>query len=487
MATEAQILALGTQSGDIFAKASDTEKFYHIPAGGDGGDAVEVASTEQIAAATNVTATIITEAGVRVPYTASADTDAARGVALTNALLAMTSGQTLVCSPGDYYMATLNILLIDSCTYLWNGANLYIDASSTGRVGGEAALAVGLFTTGFAVAPTNVSNVRMIGPLTLDGGSVSGKRGIWTINGTGWLIEGITFRDWVAGGFLAQSSTGRGNRMSNCYFVSNPIGAIWTSAEYWVVSNCHSSTDTLGFDIDAGNLYFSNCTVSFATSVGVKINGNSINEGHGSWVGGSVNHCQGAAIGVQVASNLTLYGFTFSDTCFYSSSFDISGIGIEVNGGQIRDTTFVSSGTQTGVSHFRDVMFYNNTGAEATSLAALTAAKRANIKFINARDSLDALMPFNDAVPAAYVSKTANYTLTGADRTVEVPSGSPTLTLPDATYCAGRPYIIANTGAGTVTMATTSSQTIGGSAPSTVAAGASLKVESNGANWIIIP
>lgn len=52
MATEAQILALGVQSGDIFAKASDAGNFYHIPAGGDGGDAVQIMDEAALAAET---------------------------------------------------------------------------------------------------------------------------------------------------------------------------------------------------------------------------------------------------------------------------------------------------------------------------------------------------------------------------------------------------------------------------------------------------
>ena len=51
MATKAQILALGVQSGDIFAKASDTGNFYHIPAGGDGGDAVRIMDENDVGGA----------------------------------------------------------------------------------------------------------------------------------------------------------------------------------------------------------------------------------------------------------------------------------------------------------------------------------------------------------------------------------------------------------------------------------------------------
>lgn len=84
----------------------------------------------------------------------------------------------------------------------------------------------------------------------------------------------------------------------------------------------------------------------------------------------------------------------------------------------------------------------------------------------------------------AYVAKTGNYTLTISDQTVDNTTGSNTMTLPTAVGIAGRIYTIKNTGAGTVTLATTSSQTIDGAAPGTVAAGSVINLESNGANWI---
>ena len=86
-----------------------------------------------------------------------------------------------------------------------------------------------------------------------------------------------------------------------------------------------------------------------------------------------------------------------------------------------------------------------------------------------------------------YVAKTANYTIGLADCTINVTANSPTITLPTAVNALGQIYVIANTGVGAVTMATTSSQTIDGSAPGPVAASARLKVQSTGANWITIP
>ncbi len=104
-------------------------------------------------------------------------------------------------------------------------------------------------------------------------------------------------------------------------------------------------------------------------------------------------------------------------------------------------------------------------------------------------------------VAVGYRATTTDTTFLGSDYTINVTSGSPTITLPAATAVSastgsannaaagveGKIFIIRNTGAGTVTVATTSSQTIDGGAPGTVAAGGSLKVQSTGTNWITIP
>jgi lysophospholipase L1-like esterase len=89
-----------------------------------------------------------------------------------------------------------------------------------------------------------------------------------------------------------------------------------------------------------------------------------------------------------------------------------------------------------------------------------------------------------------YVAKTALYTLTIADHTVEVTSGTHTQTLPTAVGIAGRVYVITNSGSGTVTVGTTSSQTfVNVTATPTTLSLAQFKyvqVQSNGANWLVI-
>ena len=65
-------------------------------------------------------------------------------------------------------------------------------------------------------------------------------------------------------------------------------------------------------------------------------------------------------------------------------------------------------------------------------------------------------------------------------------SGTNTQTLPTAASIAGRIYYIFNSGSGTVTVATTSSQTINGSSTVTITQYQGVGVMSNGTNWIKI-
>jgi hypothetical protein len=98
------------------------------------------------------------------------------------------------------------------------------------------------------------------------------------------------------------------------------------------------------------------------------------------------------------------------------------------------------------------------------------------------------------SVSAPHVTKSANYTLDATDYTVGFDCASNrTATLPDATTCQGRIYVIYqyNTGSGarSVTLDGNGSQTINGVTTyslSPFCEYSSVMIQSNGANWIII-
>jgi hypothetical protein len=89
-----------------------------------------------------------------------------------------------------------------------------------------------------------------------------------------------------------------------------------------------------------------------------------------------------------------------------------------------------------------------------------------------------------------YVAKTATYSILNSDYTIDCTSGTFTATLPTAVGCAGRIYVITNSGAGTITIATTSSQTFANVAATpttlTMSTVGSRTVQSNGANWLLL-
>ncbi len=87
---------------------------------------------------------------------------------------------------------------------------------------------------------------------------------------------------------------------------------------------------------------------------------------------------------------------------------------------------------------------------------------------------------------ASYVAKTADYTANELDYTIHFTANTSTFTLPTAVGCDGRIYVVKNTSGNTLTLATTSGQTIDGAAPGTVGNGVAAQFQSTGSNWIKI-
>lgn len=86
-----------------------------------------------------------------------------------------------------------------------------------------------------------------------------------------------------------------------------------------------------------------------------------------------------------------------------------------------------------------------------------------------------------------YVAKTGTYTVSANDYTINCTSGTFTVTLPTSVGITGRIYIIKNSGAGVITVATNSSQTIDGNTTYSLATQYKyVEVQSDGANWIIV-
>jgi hypothetical protein len=92
--------------------------------------------------------------------------------------------------------------------------------------------------------------------------------------------------------------------------------------------------------------------------------------------------------------------------------------------------------------------------------------------------------PIGTTLP--YVAKTATYTITDYDYTIDCTANTFTVTLPTAVGITGRIYIIKNSGAGVITVDADGTETIDGGANVSLATQYdSVTVQSDGANWII--
>ena len=98
-----------------------------------------------------------------------------------------------------------------------------------------------------------------------------------------------------------------------------------------------------------------------------------------------------------------------------------------------------------------------------------------------ARDGIESL----GSILFPYSAKTTTYTIGDEDYFIDCTSGTFTVTLPTAVGVSGKIYIVKNSGAGTITVGTTSSQTIDGSSTKTLSQYKSFQFQSNGSNWIV--
>lgn len=124
-------------------------------------------------------------------------------------------------------------------------------------------------------------------------------------------------------------------------------------------------------------------------------------------------------------------------------------------------------------------------------MATHHSTQTAPIQFLGVNDplSFDAsgLLTFDSAASTPYTAKSGTYAIATTDYTIDCTSGTFTATLPTAVGVAGKVYHIKNSGTGTITVATTSSQTIDGATTQVLSDQyTTLTVQSTGANWIIL-
>lgn len=142
--------------------------------------------------------------------------------------------------------------------------------------------------------------------------------------------------------------------------------------------------------------------------------------------------------------------------------------------------TSTTSGMNMSAANTLNLITNSLTAIEMDSAQKVSIGGQAPVSTLDVRGSLS----------VAYVAKTANYTATVSDYTINCTSGTFQVTLPTAVGIPGRIYVVVNSGAGTITIGTTSSQTFvnvtGTPTTLTLATLGSYMVQSNGANWMVI-
>ena len=85
-----------------------------------------------------------------------------------------------------------------------------------------------------------------------------------------------------------------------------------------------------------------------------------------------------------------------------------------------------------------------------------------------------------------YTGVTNTYNIESTDYLINATSGTFVITLPTAVGISGKQYIIKNSGNGTITLETTSSQTIDGNVSITLIQNETVEVISDGSNWKVV-
>lgn len=136
------------------------------------------------------------------------------------------------------------------------------------------------------------------------------------------------------------------------------------------------------------------------------------------------------------------------------------------------------------------ISFYTNSVKRMTVASTGEVMMSTSLFVGNVATTPTSTLQSGGSFAGAYVSKSANYTATVSDFTIECTANTFTVTLPTAVGIAGRIYNIANSGAGVITIGTTSSQTfvnvVATPTTLTLSAVGNYQVQSNGANWLVL-
>lgn len=288
-----------------------------------------------------------------------------------------------------------------------------------------------------------------------------------------------------AGAYI--SSAGVANNISSAGAYYEILGGVFR-VKSGTATMIYQNSGTIDFfantGLTAGTTYNPTTTNRFRINTGglqgfVYSSGTTVT--NGSEAGLRLENSTAAAVGAQQISGVLAFrgrGWKTNATAA-SETVDFSEYVLPVQG-TADPTGYLKWGKSVnGASYTTKMQLNTDTGLEI-----------ADALMVGASSPATSTLSVTGSFSPGYVAKTGTYTATISDYTIDCTSGTFTVTLPTAVGISGRLYVISNSGAGTITVGTTSSQTFTNvtATPTTLtmATVGARTVQSNGANWILI-
>lgn len=186
--------------------------------------------------------------------------------------------------------------------------------------------------------------------------------------------------------------------------------------------------------------------------------------------------------------NLFAGAATFSSTVS-ATSYRSAGVELMTSDGT---SNYIKTGAtlffQSGATTLMSLTTGGNFAVDTNTLFVDAANNRVGVGTSSPTSSLHVV----GSVTKSHTTKTANYTMTESDYTVlcDTSAGGFTISLPAASGCSGRIYVVkkitGNSGTNNITIDPNGSETIDGSTTYTLQCRSSVMIQSNGANWWIL-
>jgi hypothetical protein len=299
-----------------------------------------------------------------------------------------------------------------------------------------------------------------------------------------WALENVVFRNcgqnmYLGGTDASVTNSGEGITFLNVFCV-DPAGNSPTNG-FFIDNSAVASLTIIGGSFD-------DCQVRIQQANNVTFIGTHFeNPGNTAW--GPYDY---VVIDDNPATQVNFVGCVFFNDSTTSGNSPTTFI---LNGGTVTLTGVITRafGGQT-VTSFCTIQGsgivtwhgFNNVGSSVTNVVGSIAATSDG--WTNSTGAFGTVSTAGVIIGRkAYVAATGTYAIKTTDEMVDCTSGTFTATLPTAVSVSGKTYTVKNSGTGTITVATTSAQTIdGASTQPLVTQYSAITMVSDGANWKIV-